>query len=150
MVYENDVNTFGLWLHRKGYFTDQNGLVAYWVVQSLVTTLCQIYFAGQLGYKYWYLLGERPEEFFDGDKEAAKAGIKEMTCGNTINSSISTMLVCCLLSKSLYQKAILICEAQNDLTGVYAKVILYIQIIIASFLTMTTYFYMQLDSAPES
>ena len=46
MVYENDVNSYGLWLYKKGLMKNQKGLLCNWVASSLTATAMQFIFAG--------------------------------------------------------------------------------------------------------
>ena len=71
MVYESDVNSFGLWLHKKGYLKGQYGLTIYWVISSILSICFQIFFAGQLVYKYFYQFNQDPVALF-GYEEKVK------------------------------------------------------------------------------
>ena len=74
-----------------------------------------------------------------------------MLCqGFGVNSVIGTILVSVLLSKSQYEKVIIICEANDDFASRYCKMILYIQLMISSTLTIISFSYLSLDSEPES
>lgn len=125
MVYESDVNSFGLWLHKKGYLKGQYGLQMYWVLSSLTSICFQTFFAGQLIYKYFYQLSYDPVAVF-GSEEKAKLALNDYVCkGVGANSVISTLLVCAILSKSQYDKVIQILEAGNNAGSIYGKAILY-------------------------
>ena len=53
-VYENDVNSLGLWLHKKGFMKGQRKLNCNWVSLGLLSTTMQLYFAIQLVIKYYF------------------------------------------------------------------------------------------------
>lgn len=67
-----------------------------------------------------------------------------------MNSSIATILVMFILSKSQYQKVIILSEVENNKISIYSKVIMYIQISIASIISVVSFHYMSLDPGPES
>ena len=52
-VFENDVNSLGLWLHKKKYMKGQKSLTCSWVFLSLASTCMQLYFAVQLFIKFY-------------------------------------------------------------------------------------------------
>lgn len=106
MVLENDVNSMGLWLYKKKYFDGQKGLVCNQITLSLISTIIQIYFMGQLSLKYFYRLLNDPLNFYE-DEETAKEQFQELLCeGFGANALISTFFVIILISKSNYEKVI--------------------------------------------
>ena len=74
---------------------------------------------------------------FDSEEEAKEA-FRYMYCKGGLNPAISTFLVACLIAKSQFEKVILICEAKNDKTGIFAKFLLYVQITIGSLVVIVT------------
>ena len=52
-VFENDVNSLGLWLHKKRYMKGQRSLTCSWVLLSLASTCMQLYYAVQLFNKFY-------------------------------------------------------------------------------------------------
>ena len=71
MVYENDVNSMGLWLLKKGYMKGNKTLMCNWIALGVTSTLMQLYFAGQLIARFVIMFNFNPIGLF-GDEETAK------------------------------------------------------------------------------
>lgn len=76
--------------------------------------------------------------------------MKYAYCEGGLNPLIIMFLTACLISKSHYEKVILICELKNDWTGIFSKFLLYVQISVSSLTVINTFKFIQTDSEPES
>jgi hypothetical protein len=77
MVVDPSAVTMFDWLEKFNHFKEGKKMKITYVSLSAFISLVQIFFAGQLGYKYLFMLVMKPDWFFEGeDEEEAKESLK--------------------------------------------------------------------------
>jgi hypothetical protein len=122
VISKPDVVTIGQWLSENGFFQDNGGLFCSWVSSSLLSSLIQLYFLGQLVYIYQYQIYLKPLEYYSGT--SAKEDYKSFVCERpNLNSFFSTIMVLMIVSKDVYQRVVLV---QNKKNSCFTNFMIYI------------------------
>ena len=118
-------------LYKKGHLKNQRGLFVYWLLTSLASTIIQIYYTYELLYKYFYQSTNDPEAFWADEHEGENPQelMEDFICnGHNAKVVIANGIVCVILSKSIYEKVIIICEngKECNFVSMITSLIMYI------------------------